>query len=143
MIIAIGNDHAGVEMKQKIAKHISEKYGYEVLNVGTDTEDSVDYPFYGRKVATLVAEKKADKGIVICGTGIGISIAANKVKDIRASLCKDEYTAEMTRRHNDANVLALGARTTSVDDGIKIVDVWLTTEFEGGRHQRRVEMIEG
>lgn len=142
MIIAIGNDHAGVEMKQALSTYITEKIGHEILNIGTDTEDSVDYPYFGRKVAQLVADGKADKGIVICGTGIGISISANKVKGIRASLCKDEYTAEMTRKHNDANVLALGARVTSIDDSIKIVEVWLTTAFEGGRHQRRVELIE-
>ncbi len=143
MKIAIGNDHAGVEMKNELSKHIIKKYGYEIINIGTDTEESVDYPLYGRKVGQLVADKKADKGIVICGTGIGVSIAANKVKGIRAALCNDEYTAEMTRKHNDSNVLALGARTTSLDLAIKIADVWLTTEFEGGRHQRRVEMLEG
>ncbi len=143
MKIAIGNDHAGVEMKNMLVKFIEDKFGYEVINIGTDTEDSVDYPLYGRKVAQLVASKEADKGIVICGTGIGISIAANKVKGVRAALCKDVYTAEMTRKHNDANVLALGARTTSLDEAIDIANVWLTTDFEGGRHQRRVEMIEG
>jgi ribose 5-phosphate isomerase B len=142
MKIAIGNDHAGVEMKQLLASHIINKYGYEVINVGTDTVESVDYPVYGRKVAQLVADKKANKGIVICGTGIGMSISANKVKGIRAALCKDQDAAEMTRKHNDSNVLALGARTTSLAEAIKIADVWLTTEFEGGRHQRRVEMLE-
>jgi ribose 5-phosphate isomerase B len=142
MKIAIGNDHAGVEMKQLLASHIINKYGYEVINVGTDTVESVDYPVYGRKVAQLVADKKANKGIVICGTGIGMSISANKVKGIRAALCKDQDAAEMTRKHNDSNVLALGARTISLDEAIKIADVWLTTEFEGGRHQRRVEMLE-
>lgn len=142
MKIAIGNDHAGVEMKKMLSKHIIEKYGYEVINIGTDTDQSVDYPLYGRKVAQLVADNKADKGIVICGTGIGMSISANKVVGIRAALCKDAYTAEMTRKHNDSNVLALGARTNSLKEAIKIADVWLTTEFEGGRHQRRVEMLE-
>ncbi|MEI7942550.1 MAG: ribose 5-phosphate isomerase B [Candidatus Riflemargulisbacteria bacterium] len=142
MKIAIGNDHTGVEMKQLLVSHIINKYGYEVINVGTDTAESVDYPVYGRKVAQLVADNKANKGIVICGTGIGMSISANKVKGIRAALCKDQEAAEMTRKHNDSNVLALGARTTSLDEAIKIADVWLTTEFEGGRHQRRVEMLE-
>lgn len=142
MKIAIGNDHAGVEMKQLLSSHIINKYGYQVINVGTDTVESVDYPVYGRKVAQLVAANKANKGIVICGTGIGMSISANKVKGIRAALCKDQDAAEMTRKHNDSNVLALGARTTSLDEAIKIADVWLTTEFEGGRHQRRVEMLE-
>ncbi len=142
MKIAIGNDHAGVEMKQLLSSHIINKYGYQVINVGTDTVESVDYPVYGRKVAQLVADNKANKGIVICGTGIGMSISANKVKGIRAALCKDQDAAEMTRKHNDSNVLALGARTTSLDEAIKIADVWLTTEFEGGRHQRRVEMLE-
>lgn len=142
MRIAIGNDHAGVDMKIKLVEHIKSKYAYDMLNIGTDTEDSVDFPVYGNKVGSLVASGVVDKGIVICGTGIGISIAANKVKGIRASLCKDEYTAEMARKHNDANVLALGARTTEVSDAIRILDVWLTTDFEGGRHQRRIDLIE-
>ncbi len=143
MKIAIGNDHAGVEMKKSLMTYLADKYGHEFLNIGTDTEDSVDYPVIGRQVAGLVADGSAVKGIIICGTGIGISMAANKVKGIRAALCTTEFDAEMASKHNDANVLSLGARTTSIEDAIKIADVWITTDFEGGRHQRRVDLIEG
>lgn len=141
MKIAIGSDHAGFDLKELIKQHLSEK-GFEVLDLGTHTKESVDYPVFGEKVAETVQKKEADFGIVICGTGIGISISANKVKGIRAALCTNEYMARMARKHNDANVLALGARVLGTDLALSIVDTFLSTEFEGGRHERRVHLIE-
>lgn len=139
-MIAIGSDHGGFELKQEIMKHLSEK-GLEYKDYGTYTTDSCDYPVYGEAVARAVAGGECDKGILICGTGIGISISANKVRGIRAALCGDCYSAEYTRRHNDANILALGARTTGSGLALKIVDTFLETQFEGGRHARRVALI--
>ena len=141
MKIGIGNDHAAVELKNQIAAYIGEKYGYEVVNYGTDSSESVDYPIYGEKVARAVAGKEVDFGIVICGTGLGISLAANKVKGIRCCVCSEPYTAWMSRAHNDCNMLAFGARVVGLDLAKMIVDTWLTTPFEGGRHQRRVDLI--
>ena len=138
-MIAIGSDHGGYELKQEIMKHLAE-LGLEYKDFGTYTTDSCDYPVYGEAVARAVAGGEYEKGIIICGTGIGISIAANKVKGIRAALCADCYSAEFTRLHNDANILALGARTGS-GLALKIVDTFLNTEFEGGRHARRVGLI--
>lgn len=140
MKIVIGNDHAAVTMKQDISAYLEEK-GYEIINVGTDTPESVDYPVYGEKVARMVASGEADLGIAICGTGLGISLAANKVKGIRACVCSEPYTARMSRMHNNCNVLCFGARVVGLDLAKMIVDTWLSTEFEGGRHQRRVDMI--
>ena len=139
-MIAIGSDHGGFELKQEIMKHHADM-GLEYKDYGTYTTDSCDYPVYGEAVARAVADGECDKGILICGTGIGISISANKVKGVRAALCGDCYSAEFTRLHNDANVLALGARTTGSGLALKIVDTFLGTEFEGGRHARRVAMI--
>ena len=141
MRIAVGSDHAGFPLKEKITAYLREK-GYEVLDLGTYSLDSVDYPVYGVKVGRAVTDGTADKGIVVCGTGIGISIAANKVPGVRAANCTNEYMAKYTRLHNDANVLALGARV--VGDGVaeEIVDVFLHTEFEGGRHARRVALLD-
>ena len=141
MKIAIGSDHAGYDLKETIKNYLIEK-GYEVIDKGTNSKESVDYPIFGESVAETVAKGEADRGIVICGTGIGISISANKVKGIRAALCTNEYMARMARKHNDANVLALGARVLGVDLALSIVDVFLNTEFEGGRHERRVHLIE-
>lgn len=140
MKIAIGNDHSAVEMKQEIIAHLESK-GYEILNLGTDSKESCDYPSYGEKVGRAVASGEADLGIAICGTGLGISLAANKVKGIRACVCSEPYTARMSRLHNNANVLAFGARVIGIEMAKMIVDEWLATEFEGGRHQRRVDMI--
>ncbi len=140
MKIAIGNDHAAVEMKKEIVEYLVEK-GYEVENFGTDTSESIDYPVYGEKVARAVAEGRADYGIAICGTGVGISLAANKVKGIRCVVCSEPYSAKMGRAHNNANVLAFGARVIGAELAKMIVDTFLTTEFEGGRHQRRVDLI--
>lgn len=140
MKIGIGNDHAAVDMKFEIVKYLEES-GYEVVNFGTDTNDSCDYPVYGEKVARAVANGEVDKGILICGTGVGISLAANKVKGIRAAVCSESVTARFSRLHNDANILAFGARIVGVETAKDMVNVWLNTEFEGGRHQRRVDLI--
>lgn len=140
MKIAIGNDHAAVEMKNQIVDYLLEK-GYEVENFGTDTNESCNYPEYGEAVARAVAEKNADLGILICGTGVGISLAANKVKGIRAVVCSEPLTARLSKQHNNTNVLAFGARIIGIETAKMIVDEWLAAEFEGGRHQTRVDMI--
>lgn len=141
MKIGIGNDHAAVEMKREIKEYIEDKYGYEVVNYGTDTLASVHYPEIGEKVARSVISKEIDMGIVICGTGVGISLAANKVKGIRCVVCSEPYSAKLSRAHNDTNMLAFGARVIGVEMAKMIVDAWLTTKFEGNRHQIRVDMI--
>ena len=140
MKIAIGNDHAAVEMKQEIMAYLQEK-GYEVENLGTDSPESCDYPVYGEKVGRAVAGGRADLGICICGTGIGISLAANKVKGIRAAVCSEPYSAKLSRMHNDTNVLCFGARVVGPELAKMIVDEWLDAEFMGGRHQLRVDKI--
>lgn len=139
-MLALGSDHGGFALKQEIIKHLEEK-GIAYKDYGTHTENSCDYPVYGEAVGKAVAAGECELGIIICGTGIGISIAANKVKGVRAALCGDCYSAEFTRRHNDANVLALGARVIGSGLALKIVDIFLNTEFEGGRHARRVELL--
>lgn len=139
--VAIANDHAATDMKKEIVKML-ENEGYEVLNFGTDTNDSVDYPDYAKKAADAVINGDADCGIVICGTGIGISIAANKVPGIRCGLCKDVTDARLTREHNDANMLAMGARTTGLETVKDIVHTYLTTPFsQGANHIRRIEKL--
>ena len=141
-MIAIGSDHAGYELKQAVMEHLKER-GEEFEDFGCYSPESVHYPVYGKKVAEAVASGKYDKGILICGTGIGISIAANKVKGIRAALCGDCFSAEATRLHNDANILALGARAIGTGLAEKIVDTFLDTEFSGDeRHMERIRMIE-
>ena len=142
MKIAIGNDHAAVELKLQILEYLQDK-GYEIINVGNDdpADRGDDYPIYGYKVARLVADGEADLGICMCGTGVGISLAANKVPGIRACVCSDPYTAQLSRRHNNTNVLAFGARVVGRELAKMIVDEWLQAEFEGGRHQRRIDMI--
>lgn len=140
MIIAIGSDHAGYHLKEKIKKYLLENQ-YQVLDFGTRSEDSTDYPIFAKEVSLAVQEGKAQRGILICGTGIGMSIVANKFKGIRAALCLNEYMARMSRKHNDANILCLGDRVIGEDLAIAIVEVWLNTEFEGGRHERRVNLI--
>lgn len=139
-MIALGSDHGGFRLKQEIMKYLDEK-GLAYKDYGTYTEDSCDYPVFGEAVGNAVAGGECEKGILVCGTGIGISIAANKVNGIRAANCADCYSAEYCRRHNDANVLALGARTLGSGLALKIVETFLTTGFEGGRHARRVAMI--
>ncbi len=140
MKIAIGNDHTALEMKEAIKAHLEEN-GYEVLDLGTNSTDSCDYPVYGEKVGRAVVDGEADLGIAICGTGVGISLAANKVKGVRACVCSEPYTAKLSRMHNDSNVLAFGARVIGVELAKMIVDEWLNASFEGGRHQRRVDML--
>ena len=141
-MIAIGCDHGGYELKQKILAHLRQR-GVEYKDFGCDSTASVDYPVYGKAVAHAVASGECEKGIVICSTGIGISIAANKVRGIRCALCSEPLSAEMTRRHNDANMLAMGGGMIGNNMADRILDAFLNTEFEGGRHQRRVDKIEG
>ena len=142
MKISMGCDHGGYALKEHIKTYLEEK-GHEILDCGTYSTESCDYPDFGRAAAQAVADGKCERGIVICTTGIGISIAANKVSGVRCALCSESFSAEMTRRHNDANMLAMGAGLTGKNMAERIVDVFLTTEFEGGRHQRRVDKIEG
>jgi ribose 5-phosphate isomerase B len=142
MKIAIGCDHAAYKEKKDLLKFIQSEIDCEIIDVGTNSSDSVDYAEYGHAVGELVSKGEADKGIVICGSGIGISIAANKIKGIRAALCTSIQHAEMSRKHNDANVLAMGARFTSFTDIKLITQMWLNTDFEGGRHARRINKIE-
>ena len=141
MKIAIASDHGGFSLKGVIAGHLAAR-GIEVLDLGTDSQDSVDYPIYGQICARAVAEKAADLGIVVCGTGIGISIAANKTRGIRCALCTSTEMARLAKEHNNANVLALGGRTTEPELAKQIVDAWLDAEFAGGRHQRRIDMLD-
>ncbi|MBO6109009.1 MAG: ribose 5-phosphate isomerase B [Eubacterium sp.] len=141
-MIAIGCDHAGFELKQVIMTHLKDK-GFEFEDFGCYSHESVHYPIYGKKVAEAVASGKYEKGILICGTGIGISIAANKVKGVRAALCGDCYSAEATRLHNDANILALGARVVGSGLAEMIVDTFLNTRFSGEqKHQTRIDMLD-
>ena len=137
--IFIGSDHGGYNLKNEIVKHL-EKLGYEVSDLGCHTPDSCDYPVIAKSVTEKVLEENS-KGILVCGTGIGVSIAANRYSGIRASHCTDTFTARMTRMHNDSNILCLGERITGVGLALDIVDIWLKTEFEGGRHQKRLDMI--
>ena len=139
-MIALGCDHAGFELKEAIRKYLEEK-NIEHKDYGTYSEDSVNYPEFADKVAHAVADGKAEKGILCCGTGIGISIAANKVKGIRASVCTDEFCTEMTRRHNDANILCLGGRVIDSDKAVKLAEIFLNTGFDGGKHLTRVNQI--
>lgn len=141
-MIALGCDHGGYELMQEIMKYLDEK-GYAYKNYGTYSTDSVDYPVYGRTVGEAVAKGECEKGILVCGTGIGISIAANKVPGVRAALCTDCFMAEATREHNDANILALGGRVVGPGLAVKIVDTFLNTEFSHAeRHQKRIDLIE-
>ena len=140
MKIAIGNDHSAVEMKNIIRKYVEEK-GYEVIDLGTNANESCDYPIYGEMVGRAVASKEADYGITICGTGIGIGIAAGKVKGVRVCTCSAPYSARLSRMHNNTNVLSFGARVVGVEMAKMIVDEWLDNTYEGGRHERRVAQL--
>ncbi|WP_314932724.1 ribose 5-phosphate isomerase B [Mogibacterium timidum] len=141
MKVAIGCDHAGYPLKVAVEDKLL-KDGYEIIDLGTDSTEPVDYPGYGKAVGEAVARGLAERGIVICGSGIGISIAANKVKGVRCALCTSVEMAEMSRRHNDANVLAMGARMIEQGLAFKIVDRWFETGFEGGKHLRRINMLD-
>ncbi|MDO5707644.1 MAG: ribose 5-phosphate isomerase B [Andreesenia angusta] len=140
MKIGIGSDHGGYELKEKLKKYLDSR-GIEIIDYGTNSNESVDYPDFGKAVAEGVMAEECERGIVICGTGIGISIAANKVKGIRCALCSDTYSAKMAREHNDSNMLALGARVIGEGLAISILDSWLDSEFAGDRHIKRVEKI--
>lgn len=139
--IAIGSDHGGFELKEKIKINIKE-LGYACEDFGTFDTNSVDYPVIAKQVAIKVADREFDRGIIVCGSGLGVAIAANKVKGIRAVTCQDTYCAKMSRLHNDANVLTMGGRVIEADTAYEIVKIWLETEFEGGRHQKRIDMLE-
>ena len=139
-MISIACDHGAIALKNHLKTYLEGK-GYEVKDFGTHTTDSCDYPDFAAPAAQAVANGECEKGIVLCTTGIGVSMVANKVKGVRCALCHEAHSAEMTRRHNDANVLAIGAGVTGVNLAERIVDVFLTTEFEGGRHQRRVDKV--
>lgn len=140
-MIAIGSDHAGFLLKEKIKKHLSEN-GYEYNDLGTDSEASCDYPVFAKKVCEEVINKNCTCGILICGTGIGMSMAANKQKGIRAAIGCDSFSVKYTRLHNDANVLCLGARVTGDGLAMEFIDIFLNTPFEGGKHKRRIDMFE-
>ena len=140
MKIAIANDHAAVEMKNFVMDYLKEK-GYEVLNLGTDSHESCNYPEFGEKLGRAVVGGEADLGIGICGTGVGISLACNKVKGIRAVVCSEPFSAKMSREHNNCNILCFGARVVGQELAKMIIDEWLGAEFAGGRHEKRVNMI--
>ena len=139
--LAIGNDHVAVEMKNEIMAYLQEK-GYEVVNVGTDSTERFNYPISGYKVARMVADGEVDGGILICGTDVGISLSANKVRGIRCVTCSEPYSARLSRQHNNTNVVAFGARVIGIETAKDIVDAWLSAEYEGGRHQVRIDMID-
>ena len=139
-MIALGSDHAGRGLKEEIKKLLDERR-LEYTDFGTDTDDSCDYPVYGYAAASAVASGKCDRGLLFCGTGVGISLAANKVKGIRCVVCSEPYSAKMSRLHNNSNMLALGSRVVGTELARMIVETWLDADFEGGRHQRRVDLI--
>ena len=140
MKIALACDHGGLNLKNAVIEYLNEN-GYDFVDYGTNSTDSCDYPDFALPAAEAVAEKKCDRGIIICSTGIGVSIVANKVPGVRCAHCHDSYCAEFTRRHNDANVLAMGEKVVGTGYALKIVETFLNTQFEGGRHQRRVDKI--
>lgn len=140
MKIAIGNDHVGKELKEIVVEELN-KRNIEIVDCGTNSTDRTDYPIYGEKVARLVSQGKVDKGIIMCGTGIGISIAANKVNGIRAAVCTEPYSARLSRQHNDSNILAMGSRVIGKELARMIINEWLDANFEGERHQKRVDLI--
>lgn len=139
-MIAIGCDHAGYELKCEVMKHLDKK-GIKYIDVGCNSIESVHYPVYAKSLCKMLVNKDAELGILICGTGIGMSMAANKVRGIRAAVCSDEFSAEFTRRHNDANVLCMGARVIETEKALKLVDIFLESPFEGGKHKTRIDMF--
>lgn len=140
MRIGIGNDHVAIELKNTIKEHL-EQQGYEVVDFGTNSPERFDYPISGYKVGKAVASGDVDLGVLICGTGVGISLAANKVHGIRACVCSDPYSAKLSREHNNTNIIAFGARVVGPELAKMIVDEWLGAAFQGGRHQRRIDML--
>lgn len=139
-MIALGSDHGGYALKQELKKHLDEQ-NIEYVDLGCDGPESCNYPVYAEKVCRAIQSGECEKGILICGTGIGMSMCANKCKGIRAAVCGDHFSAKYTRKHNDANVLCMGARTIGPGVALEIADIFLTTEFEGGRHEQRVAMM--
>lgn len=142
MRIAVTSDHGAFDMKRQVLDALAEREDLEVVDLGPETADSVDYPDMAANLCRAILEGRADRGVLMCGTGIGISIAANRFKGIRAALCGDEFDARLSRQHNDANVLVMGGRTTGPMVAEAILETWLETEFEGGRHQRRIDKID-
>jgi ribose 5-phosphate isomerase B len=140
MVIALGADHAGFRLKEHLKRWLV-RGGHTVVDVGTYDEASVDYPDYAAAVGDAVVSRLADRGVLVCGTGIGISIAANKIPGVRAAVCGEPYSARLGREHNDTNVLALGARIVAPDAAVRVLETWLTAVFEGGRHQRRLDKV--
>ena len=140
MKLGIGNDHAAYEMKLEIKEYLESK-GYEVIDFGTHSTESCNYPEFGEAVGRAVAAGEVDGGVLICGTGIGISISANKVKGVRAAVCSEPVSAALTKKHNNANIIAFGARIVGIEMAKAIVDAWLNAEYEGGRHQKRIDMM--
>lgn len=142
MKLAIGNDHVAVDYKWEIKKYLEDK-GIEVINVGTDSKERFDYPISGYKVGKMVANGEVDGGVLICGTGVGISLAANKVQGVRACVCSEPYTAKLSKQHNNTNIIAFGARVVGIEEAKMIVDEWLNAKYEGpeSRHQHRIDMI--
>lgn len=140
MKIAIGNDHVAVKMKNEIKVYLEEK-GHEVINFGTDSEERFNYPIAGQAVANAICDGIADCGVLICGTGVGISLAANKVDGIRACVCSEPYSARLSKQHNNTNIIAFGARVIGIEMAKMIVECWLEAKYEGGRHQTRIDML--
>ncbi len=140
-MIALACDHGGLEIKNAIIEDLKKK-GVEYIDLGTNTTDSVDYPIYAKALCKEITDGRCEKGILCCGTGIGMSIAANKVRGIRAAVLSDAFSAEMTRRHNNSNVLCLGGRVIDCDKAVELANIFLTTDYEGGRHDKRVSMLE-
>jgi len=142
MDIILGSDHAGFDLKEEIKGFLSERGGYRVKDVGTFSHESADYPMIAHEVAKNISEKKFKRGLLVCGSGIGMSIVANRYRNVRAALCHNLYTVRLSRKHNDANILVLGGRILGVGLALEMVDLFLSTDFEGGRHQRRVDQID-
>jgi ribose 5-phosphate isomerase B len=140
MVIALGADHAGFRLKEHLRAWLGDE-GYTVVDTGTHDEQSVDYPDYAIAVGDAVVGGRAERGVLVCGTGIGISIAANKIPGVRAAVCADAYSARLSRAHNDSNILALGARILAPDAAVRVLETWLAAPFEGGRHQRRLDKV--
>lgn len=140
MKIGFANDHVAVSLKKQLKEYLESK-GYECIDYGTNSEERTDYPIYGKKVALAIKNKEIDKGVLICGTGVGISLSANKVKGIRAAVCSEPYTAKLSVEHNNANIIAFGARVVGLDLAKMILDSFLESKFESGRHQKRIDMI--
>ncbi len=142
MDIIIGSDHAGFDLKEDIKRFLSKKGNYIVKDMGAFSDDPVDYPIIAHQVAKNIAENKFSRGVLICGSGIGMSIVANRYRNVRAALCHNLYTVRLSRKHNDANILVLGGKVLGLDLALRMVDLFLSTDFEGGRHQRRLEEID-